>query len=992
MATPGQLIVGVDVGGTNTDAVLLDTSKNGSEAVLASYKAPTTANVTLSVRETLKVLLATSPVDRANVSAIAIGTTHFINAILERDAARLEKVAILRLASYNFSASTPPCVDWPQDLKNIIHGYSALIPGGCNIDGQLIADIDDDRVREQADIIKAKGLKNVVVVGIGSPVDHHHHQEQRVRNILQESFESSQHKVNIVCSRDVAGMGLLARENAAILNASIMSFAQRTIRSLQIALKHVGLQCPLYLTSNTGHLLPLSEASRFPIKIFSSGATNSIRGAAFLVGSNIEQAGIVVVDIGGTSTDAGLLLKNGYPRLARSYSDVAGIKVNMEIPSVESIALGGGSILHFASDESQISIGPQSVGHDIAEKALCFGGTTTTATDVVVASGSVSLGKQTVNLSDKVIHGAKARIKKMLEAVIDRSKLSPDPCTVILVGGGAILCPERLSGVSKIIVPEHAGVANAIGAAMAQISASSELIWEGSDVQVGIDRVKVEAVERAIKKGGTGANITVLNVESAGVPYTQGQTAIKVEVAMPADHARLRQETHMCSEDDLEDVEEGLFEETKRHELPRSDEIPGTVDLQNYRPRVTKDGLWYLSETDIRFLEIGCYILGSGGGGSPYAGALVLRQLLSEGETVTIVSCDDLKEEDVIPSVAGIGTPAVGNEKPGGDGVIHALDLMAEHLKVRFTHLLACEIGGGNGLTPLLCGSSRYYNIPTVDGDLMGRAYPAFEMVSTYVNSGSVNALLPVTLSDGTGQNIVILGDRTDEAAPGKEIRDACVAMGLACGAAGVPLSGRQMQAAGIPNSYSLAWRIGRVVSVAKQSSSLSALPEALIEEVGGRRSAKRLFQGKIRSVESVLTSTAHSLGKVTIEAISEDEMEFGTDRASDYAAVVVPFMNENLAVIGRDDEGREDVLAIVPELIFLLDVSTGENIGTQEYRYGLKVTVMSMAPHPVWTSNPGLEVGGPKAFNLPYEYSLSLEYTKPRSVIDEFRSEAIDE
>jgi DUF917 family protein len=206
-------------------------------------------------------------------------------------------------------------------------------------------------------------------------------------------------------------------------------------------------------------------------------------------------------------------------------------------------------------------------------------------------------------------------------------------------------------------------------------------------------------------------------------------------------------------------------------------------------------------------------------------------------------------------------------------------------------------------------------------------------MVSTYVNSGSVNTLLPVTLSDGTGQNFVIPGDRTDEEAPGKEIRDACVAMGLACGAAGVPQSGREVQAGGIPNSYSLAWRIGRVVSIAKQSSSLSTLPEALIEEVGGRRSAKRLFQGKIRSVESVLTASAHSLGKVTIEALSEDEVEHDTDRATDYSEVVVPFMNENLAVIGRDNEGQDVVLATVPDLIFLLDVSTGENIGTQEYR-----------------------------------------------------------
>lgn len=98
-------------------------------------------------------------------------------------------------------------------------------------------------------------------------------------------------------------------------------------------------------------------------------------------------------------------------------------------------------------------------------------------------------------------------------------------------------------------------------------------------------------------------------------------------------------------------------------------------------------------------------------------------------------------------------------------------------------------------------------------------------------------------------------------------------------------------------------------------------------------------------------------------------------------------------------------VLATVPDLIFLLDVSTGENIGTQEYRYvhfilfwmmetrtdgefryGLKVTVMIVAPHPIWVTKRGLEIVGPRVFHLPYDYTSPIIYTKPRSVIEEFR------
>jgi DUF917 family protein len=112
----------------------------------------------------------------------------------------------------------------------------------------------------------------------------------------------------------------------------------------------------------------------------------------------------------------------------------------------------------------------------------------------------------------------------------------------------------------------------------------------------------------------------------------------------------------------------------------------------------------------------------------------------------------------------------------------------------------------------------------------------------------------------------------------------------------------------GIPNTHSLAWRLGRVVCRAQQENTLSALPEALIAECGGPETARRLFTGKIRSVESGITATAHSVGKVIIEALAEGEMESEAERQEAWTEVVVPFMNENLAVIGKDKAGQETV------------------------------------------------------------------------------------
>lgn len=480
----------------------------------------------------------------------------------------------------------------------------------------------------------------------------------------------------------------------------------------------IGLQCPLYLSSNEGHLLTFSEALKFPIRIFSSGATNSIRGAALLAGDQIGPNGCIVVDIGGTTTDVGYLLKNGYPRLAKSYTDLAGVKINLEIPSVESIGLGGGSLVRISEDGKQASVGPESVGHDILSKALCFGGSVMTATDIASSSGA-QIGTTKVELPESTVVKAKEAIKRMLEVTIDQTKFSPDPCSVILVGGGSILCPDTIDGVDKIILPEYAGVANAIGAAMAKISGSSEFVVKTDDTSAEIAKAKVLAIDDAVSRGGDRNQVTVLNEHATGIPYSDGKVNIRVDVACAADHGRARQE--MLKEGPV--AEEELYEETKTHQVPENNfiETEEKIDLTTYKPSVDANGIWSLSKTDIDFISIGCYMLGSGGGGSPYGVYLELTQLLSEGHTMKIRSLESLTAEDMLPPIAAVGTPAVSNERPGGDLMLHSLAEMSKVMSLEYTTMLATEIGGSNGLQPLEWGSSKYYNIPTVDADFMGK-------------------------------------------------------------------------------------------------------------------------------------------------------------------------------------------------------------------------------------------------------------------------------
>ncbi|KAI9155704.1 putative extracellular serine carboxypeptidase [Paramyrothecium foliicola] len=979
--TQGPLVIGVDVGGTNTDSVLLDLSRPGTSAVVSANKSPTTPDVTDGINTTLTTLLSEpvsvksdgcstetkAPVDRASIAALTIGTTHFLNAIIQRNAKLLSRVAVIRLGSHGFVDNPSPFADWPPSLQSIIEGYSAVVPGGVNVDGKQVAPLDVSSFDKPAHDIYELGLRHIVIVGMGSPGDQDYHQEEEAKKYILAEMEkldaSYAGSLDFVLSHTVAGSGLLTRENASILNASILNFARRTIRSFISAMRKVGLRCPLYLTSNAGHLLPYSEAVNFPINVFSSGATNSMRGAAFLahdvVRSGSENGSVIVVDVGGTTSDVGALLRNGYPRLNNAYTNLAGVMVNLQMPAVESIGLGGGSIVRVADEtRGATSVGPDSVGHALVTEALCFGGETLTATDIAVSSLSqtdspLSVGDASlVKVSSQIVTASQSRIKRMFESLIDRIKLSPDDCTVILVGGGGVICPSWLRGVSRIVRPEHAGVANAIGAALAKIHGAAEAIVDAADIEEGISKVNDSAIQNAVARGADGGSVTVLNETVQWVPYVDGKQLVQIDVACPADHARVYSEMLKVSEkggilsegaqepgQDVQSAKQNATEGTRRPEAAcGATKDEDLIDLSTYRPLILPSGEWLVSEIDLKFLEIGCYILGCGGGGSPHATYLSLVELLRQGERIAIVSPESLPDDAVLPPTASIGTPAVSLERISSDAVFHAIKRLGQELGgIEATHMLAVEIGGMNGLASLRWAATRYCNVPVVDGDLMGRAYPNFEMISQYVFADNINDLLPVAICSGDGRESIVPAGQKDETSAGLEIRKVCMEYGFAAGAAGNILSGAKFRRVGLPNTFSLAWRLGRVVRRAQVESTLSNVTDALIAEVGGSASARKLFTGKIRRVETKITETAHSLGQVVIERLGDDEAERDStgNLEEDWSEIRVPFMNENLAVVVKTKNGEEKALATIPDLIFLLDVSTGEAIGVQEYSFG---------------------------------------------------------
>ena len=460
--------IGIDVGGTNTDAVLL-----GDEGVMAAVKAPTTEDVTAGIRHALADLLGSVGGDPGPVDAVMVGTTHFTNAVVQRRG--LEPVAALRIGLPS-GRSLPPFVDWPEELARVARGAVFMVEGGHEVDGRPLVPFDEAATREAATRIRDLGIGAVAVSAVFSPLTPEC--EGRAARILHECAPD----VSITLSHDLGRIGLLERENAALLNASLVALARRTTRAFAEALEGSGVRAPLYLTQNDGTVMRADFAEAFPVYSFSSGPTNSMRGAAYL--SGLQDA--LVVDVGGTTSDVGHL-KAGFPREANRAVEVGGVRTLFRMPDLLSLGLGGGSLVDLGTGE----VGPLSVGYHLAREARVFGGETLTATDVAVAAGLADIGdaSRVARLDGALVHRVLERVRALLEEGVDRMKIDAAPLPLLAVGGGAFLVPERMPGISEVVHVPHAGVANAVGAAIAQVSGEVDQVFGG----LGRERALEEA-------------------------------------------------------------------------------------------------------------------------------------------------------------------------------------------------------------------------------------------------------------------------------------------------------------------------------------------------------------------------------------------------------------------------------------------------------------------------------------------------------------------
>jgi N-methylhydantoinase A/oxoprolinase/acetone carboxylase beta subunit len=505
--------IGIDVGGTNTDAVLLDGS-----TVLGETKAVTSADVTTGIVSAIAELRRARPFDPGSVRAVMIGTTHFVNAIVETS--RLAPTAAVRLG-LPATAALPPLVGWPARLIEAIRGTAYLCHGGHEFDGRLISPVDRaELLRVVADMTE-RGIRSVAVSSVFSPVNAD--LEQEVAALFLEQMPD----VHVSMSHEIGRMGLLERENATIINAALRELADQVCTGLAETLRDLGLAAPLYLSQNDGTLMDAEHAREYPVATFASGPTNSMRGAAFLSGLDT----CAVVDVGGTTTDVGIL-QSGFPREAAAEVRIGGVRTNFRMPDVLSIGVGGGSRIR-TDNGLAVTVGPDSVGYRLHEEALVFGGQTLTATDLAVASGQASVGDPglVAHLGRAMVRTGLERIAADVSAAVDQMRTSPGPLPVVLVGGGTILLPDEIDGGTKVSRPDHFAVANAIGAAIAQVGAEVDRIFAVSPGRRDevLDTARREAVDRAIAAGAEPGSIAIVDVEEIPIAYLPGNaTRIRV--------------------------------------------------------------------------------------------------------------------------------------------------------------------------------------------------------------------------------------------------------------------------------------------------------------------------------------------------------------------------------------------------------------------------------------------------------------------------------
>lgn len=331
-------------------------------------------------------------------------------------------------------------------------------------------------------------------------------------------------------------------------------------------------------------------------------------------------------------------------------------------------------------------------------------------------------------------------------------------------------------------------------------------------------------------------------------------------------------------------------------------------------------------------------VLGAGGGGNPYVGRLMVQQMLGDDKTVPVIDIDTMGDDELILPIAMMGAPVVMIEKfPSGNEIPNLVNMIERLMQKKVSAILCIEAGGLNSTIPFIAAAQM--GLPIVDGDAMGRAFPELQMVTFTL--GGINAT-PMAMFDDKGNGATF--DTVSNQWTEKLARALTIEMGGSAMVGLYAVTAKQCREYLIRDSLSMAHEIGEIMENHGGDAT-----DALAKRFGGAH----LFQGRVRDVER-RNETGFSKGTVTLEGTGD----FRNSEA------VLSFQNEFLAA---EVDGK--TVATTPDLITLLDANIGEPVTTDMVKYGLSVNVLGLPCDPIWRSEKGLELVGPKYFGLDVPY-----------------------
>lgn len=360
------------------------------------------------------------------------------------------------------------------------------------------------------------------------------------------------------------------------------------------------------------------------------------------------------------------------------------------------------------------------------------------------------------------------------------------------------------------------------------------------------------------------------------------------------------------------------------------------------------------NEQIIDDIALGATVLGTGGGGDPYSGALMAKVAIRNADKpVQLIPLQDVNDEWMTVPCSMIGAPTVSIEKiNSSEQMLTAFEAMEAALSETIQATFPIEVGGFNSLIPILVAAQK--GIPVIDCDAMGRAFPESQMVTFYLDD---LPSAPNTLADEKGNKVTLYP--IDGMWSERLARPITEKMGGSAAICDYSMRGKTLKQSALGATLTKAMQIGEAIRTANHAGENAV--DAVLNIVGGHR----LISGKIIDIERT-TNGGFVTGGVILEKLKHAPLQV------DYDNVYVHFQNELLlAHKGKTAQAisEQNLLASTPDLISILDHESGHPITTEQLRYGQRVDLIAYPCDSKWRSPKGIDVVGPKYFGYGIEY-----------------------